>query len=144
MHTGLGRFAQPTLLLNEPKASPRGIWYANAFGTLNIESLGQSEGTAYGASGLFGDWMQERFSARDYHFAGAEFGTCDPIRIVAALRAENRAHHYCALGDPATVRSKNELLECFCPSSMAWRNETVATALRIIAMGAGALTRVTM
>ena len=140
LHTGLGKFAQCTLLLNEPKASPQHAWYADTFGTVNLESLQQAEGTAYQITGLFSHWMQQHFSARDYRCAGVEFGTYDAIRIVAALRAENRAHHHCAPGDPAMVRSKKELRECFCPRSTAWRDTTVGTALNIIARGAGALT----
>jgi hypothetical protein len=139
LHTGLGAFARPTLLLNEAADSAHSAWYAQTFGADRVEPLAQSGGTAYPVSGMFGLWMQRHFSARDYRFVGAEFGTYDEIRVLAALRAENRAHHHSTPGDAAYVRAKKELKECFCPASRAWRGQVVAAALRIADQGAVAL-----
>ncbi len=50
---------------------------------------------AYPATGLFGDWMEKHFSDRDYRFATPEFGTCPELRVLRALRAENRAREHC-------------------------------------------------
>ncbi len=83
--------------------------YARTFGAANLEPIAQSQGTAYRVSGMFGLWMQRRFSERDYRFVGAEFGTYGVLRVLAALRAENRAHYYCAANDTAYARAKLEL-----------------------------------
>lgn len=134
LHTGLGAHAQHTLLLNETRDAPEYAWYAAAFDGHHVEPLSEPRGTAYRASGAFGQWLQHRFGARDYryHFVGAEFGTYDVIRVLAALRAENRAHHHCAPSAPAYARAKQELLECFCPASSAWRQQVLQQALQII------------
>lgn len=140
LHTGLGTYEMPTLLLNEAADSPHYAWYAQAFGADRIEPLAHPRGTAYQASGVFGQWMQQHFAARDYRFVGAEFGTYDVVRVLAALRAENRAHHYCERTDEAYVEAKRVLQECFCPAAATWRRQVVAGALHIIDRAVKALT----
>lgn len=141
LHTGLGAFATPALLLNTTPAAEDYAWYAQTFGAEHIEPIAQSQRTAYRVSGMFGQWMQHRFNEREYRFVGAEFGTYGVLRVLAALRAENRAHHYCAADDAAYTRAKLALRECFCPLSTAWRNRTVEGALRIVDQAAQALAR---
>lgn len=140
LHTGLGTHEMPTLLLNESADSPHYAWYARTFGADRIEPLAHPRGTAYQASGIFGQWMQQHFAARNYAFVGAEFGTYDVVRVLAALRAENRAHHYCAPGETAYVQAKQELQECFCPASPAWRRAVMHGALHIVERASAALT----
>jgi hypothetical protein len=89
--------------------------------------------------GLFGRWMKNHFGVSNYRFAAAEFGTHSGIRVLGALRAENRAHHHCAPGDPQLVRVKREILECFCPSAPDWRRRVVCSGLEIIERGSRAL-----
>ena len=139
LHTGLGAFATPTLLLNESSDAQHYAWYAETFDAGRVQPLAQPQGPAYRVSGTLGQWMQHHFNARDYRFVGAEFGTYDVIRVLAAIRAENRAHHYCAKSDAAYLRAQKELRECFCPESPDWRSKVVESALRIIDQGAQAI-----
>ncbi|MBM3344797.1 MAG: DUF2817 domain-containing protein [Betaproteobacteria bacterium] len=139
LHTGLGGYALPTLLVHDTAESPRYAWYAQTFGADNVEPLARSKGTAYRANGVFGQWMKQHFAARNYRFAGAEFGTYPILRVLSAIRAENRAHHYCTPEDPAILRSKLELLECFCPQASQWRHDALSAALRILERGINAL-----
>ena len=69
---------------------------------------------------------------RRFRFAVAEFGTYPVIRVLGALRAENRAHFYCRPDEPAYRRAKEELLECFCPRSRRWREMVVERGVRLI------------
>ncbi len=94
---------------------------------------------AYRVSGQWGPWMQQHFQTRDYRFAGAEFGTYDVIRVLAALRAENRAHHYGASDSPGYLKAKEELRECFCPESLAWQKQVVDGGLRVVEQGIQAI-----
>ena len=142
LHTGLGTFEMPTLLLNESADSPEYAWYANTFGPDRIEPLAHPRGTAYQASGIFGQWIQQHFASRDYRYLGAEFGTYDVVRVLAAIRAENRAHHYCAHNDAALIQAKQELLECFCPASLTWRRAVMQGALQIIDRGTAAISAI--
>ena len=60
------------------------------------------------------------------------FGTYSIIRVLSALRAENRA---CFFDRPATgayMTAKSNLLECFCPSSYRWRTQVITQGLAII------------
>ena len=139
LHTGLGSHGNYKLLLTESDYAQLREWYAETFGEDHIEPLTKPDGMAYRVSGQWGPWMQQNFLTRDYRFAGAEFGTYDVIRVLAALRAENRAHHYCSPDRPAYVRAKAELQDCFCPESLAWRRQVVLAGLRILEQGANAL-----
>ncbi len=135
LHTGLGPHGSYKLLLTESDYAEHRDGYAKTFGTDQIEPLTKPDGMAYRVSGQWGPWMQQHFQTRDYRFAGAEFGTYDVIRVLAALRAENRAHHYGASDSPGYLKAKAELRECFCPESLAWRRLVVDLGLKIIGQG---------
>lgn len=130
-HTGLGAYGTVKILLNETDRKAL-EWYENAFGADRIEPLSSIDGTAYKVSGHFGGWIQNHFSARDYRFAGAEYGTYDVIRVLQSIRSENRAHHYSSAESEAYLSSKQELLECFCPADIIWRRTVLSSALDII------------
>ncbi len=137
LHSGLGAFGTYKLLLNEAPDAAHYAWYIKAFGAEHVEP--PTGATAYQTTGEFGLWMQRHFHAREYRFACAEFGTYGVVRVLAALRAENRAHHYCETNSVDLLRAKNELRECFCPQSPLWRRRVVESALRIIDDSAQAL-----
>jgi hypothetical protein len=143
VHSGLGPFGSYKMLLTDRADSEGFAWYAETFGAERVEALVEadetSERVAFPVSGLFGRWMQNHFDASNYWFAAAEFGTHRGIRVLGALRAENRAHHHCALGDPQLVRAKREILECFCPRAPDWRRRVVCSGLEIIERGSRAL-----
>ena len=139
LHTGLGQFAEPSLLLNEAADGADDTWYARTFGKDALQPLTQPAGTAYPVSGQLGAWLLQYFSGRTYRFVGAEFGTYDVVRVLAALRAENRAHFHSVPGDAAYKRAKSELFECFCPRAAAWRNTALDGALHIIRQAAAGL-----
>jgi hypothetical protein len=139
-HSGLGAFGTYKLLLNLSSDSPDYSWYANAFGSDCIEALiTQDDATAYKASGLFDEWMQNHFKSRDYKIACAEFGTYGIIRVLGAIRAENRAHHYGSKESAGYKSSKRELLECFSPQDASWREKVVNSGLKIIEQSTEAL-----
>ncbi len=120
-HSGLGAFAEYKLLLVESSGSRRVDWYRDTFDAEQVEPLNTPDGTAYVATGVMGDWLARSLTDCDYRFVAAEVGTYRIERVLGALRAENRAHFYCAPGSPKTQRAKQELMECFCPAAPAWR-----------------------
>ncbi len=132
LHTGLGEFGRYKILVNEEPGADGLSWHAKTFGERSLGYLRNNDKTAYAVSGAMGVWLQNRFNDRRYHFAGAEFGTYDPVRIIGAIRAENRAHHYAVAGSKIHDRAKAELLECFCPANEAWREQTLMSAKKII------------
>jgi hypothetical protein len=140
-HSGLGPFGTYKLLLAESADSATYAWYTAAFGSEYVEPLDTPEGTAYKVSGLFGAWMQKHFQSREYRFVGAEFGTFEIVRVLRAIRAENRAHHYSSESSAIYRSAKAELLECFCPLDASWRKQVVEKGLKIVAQGAEAISQ---
>ena len=133
-HTGLGPFASYELLLTELSSSEHFDWYADTFGADCVERAAQ-----FRRSGLFDEWMQSHFCERDYRIVCAEFGTYNPVRILFAMRAENRVHHHYPESSWYYRRAKKELKKCFCPTSRYWRRRAVESGLRIIDQGIQAL-----
>lgn len=141
LHSGLGPFGKYKLLLDDAAHSPNHNWCADAFGGKFVEPADTDNPTAYTANGVFGEWLQQHFAEQNYRFVTAEFGTYGVVRVLAAIRAENRAHFYGEPNTPAYKSAKAELLECFCPKSPAWRNEVVESGLRIIEQATAAVMR---
>ncbi|OED42433.1 hypothetical protein AB833_07300 [Chromatiales bacterium (ex Bugula neritina AB1)] len=138
IHTGLGPYSTFKLLLSDSADSKNYRWFVDTFGESVVESL-VSGATAYPVHGHFGSWMRNRFKQRDFRFAGVEFGTYDVIRVLGAIRAENRAYHYAQPGSGIADKAGQELLECFCPSDSKWRNSVLAAALDLVEHGRIAL-----
>ena len=131
-HSGLGPFGTYKLLLVEGADSETFPWYTNAFGADCVEPVDTPDATAYKVSGVFGEWMRNHFESREYRFLAAEFGTYDVVRVLGAIRAENRAHHYDTEDSARYKSAKEELLECFCPSNATWRKQVIESSLHII------------
>ena len=138
LHTGLGASGTYKLLILDAADSPSSDWYRRHFGD-EIESTASSSGTAYPARGMIGGWLADHWRDLRYRYMAAEFGTVPIIRVLGAMRAENRAHYYLAPGHKAYLRAKSQLLECFCPRSYAWRGEVLDKGLRIMRDAVGAL-----
>ncbi len=132
LHSGLGAHGRYRLLLVESAQSRALEWYRDTFGAGIVEPLTSTDSTAYEASGTLGGWALRHLGGPRHRYVGAEFGTYPILRVLGALRAENRAHHFCQPGTGAYDRAKAELLECFCPRSDRWRNLVVAQGLDII------------
>ncbi|MEO8099752.1 MAG: DUF2817 domain-containing protein [Acidobacteriota bacterium] len=126
VHTGLGRFATDRLLVDS-KAGPADIIQnmRAVFGD-RVEVLNK-EGVAYEVRGAQQDMYVKSFPRAKIHFASHEFGTYNSLRIVDALRAENRWHLHSGRAAPGTgpreLRhpTKRALLEAFNPSDPKWR-----------------------
>ena len=121
VHTGLGHYGEDTLLVD----AASGNAHANermrqAFGT-SVQA--DDTGFAYHALGTQQEMYARALPRARLHFATQEFGTLHPLRVLAALRAENRWHQYGggAIDHPA----KQRLLRVFYPASTAWRDRVL-------------------
>jgi hypothetical protein len=130
-HTGLGRWATYQLLLDAGLGPGRFEWLRARFGD-RVQHSDPDGSIAYQARGGLGIWCRAAFPGRDYHLLCAEFGTYPPLRVLAALRAENQAHFWARPDDPATHLAKRRLMETFVPASPRWRARAVAQGLEII------------
>ena len=132
LHSGLGAHGRYRLLLEESARSPSVEWYRDTFGSEIVEPLATAGGTSYPASGTLGRWAVTHLGDAGYRFVCAEVGTYPILRVLGALRAENRAHFFGRPGTRANQRAKTELLECFCPRNDRWRELVVEQGLAII------------
>jgi len=114
VHTGLGEFAEDSLLVEmDDYARLR-----NIFGE-RVTALDPNQGSAYRVEGGLQSMIFRVFSKIRPTFVGQEFGTYSTIKVLHALREENRWHHY---GDGDLDHStKQTLKETFCPDDESWR-----------------------
>jgi hypothetical protein len=137
-HTGLGGYGTWKLLLDSPLTEGQRDWLAQRFGEGTFQEPA-SAGSDYVTRGSIGKWLVQRKFAADYLYACAEFGTYAPLRVLAALRAENQIHRWNQSDAAATKRAKDALLEAFCPASPTWRNRALTGGLDLIERAAAGL-----
>jgi hypothetical protein len=130
VHTGLGPWGSLALLLEDCVTPDRSRWLGDRFGRDRVTCSGES--ISYPTRGGFGAWCQKTFADRAYDFLCAEFGTYSGSRVLAALRAENQAHHWGRPGEPSTPRAKRRLVEAFAPADAGWRAITLDSGLATI------------
>ena len=127
MHTGLGPHATDTLI-------------AEADDAATAERLGQALrrrilGTAgmpaaYTVRGSLGAALPRLLPGVRVSFLLQEIGTWSPLRVLHALREENRWHHY---GDGSIDHpAKRCLLEALCPAAASWRDSAGACGTNLI------------
>jgi hypothetical protein len=140
-HSGLGKSAVFKLLVDAPPHTVTQLEQAAQwFGNDIVEPTAPS-GTAYHTRGGFDSWCTRMAAGRDFMSFCAEVGTYSVFRVLAAVRAENMAHHWAEPDDPRTRRAKAELLEVFCPASPAWRRLVVERGTRLIEQAIAGLAR---
>lgn len=125
MHTGLGPHAMDTLIV-EPAADAAALERA-----LRQNTTGSTASpAAYTVRGSLGAALPRLLPGVRCAFVLQEIGTWSPLRVLHALREENRWHHYGSggLDHPA----KRGLLEALCPASPAWRNAAVERGSRLV------------
>ncbi len=132
IHTGLGRYAQCKLLIPEYKSSAVAAWCKNQFDPAIVEIQDSGAQTSYPVNGMFGDWLLSEFDSQKYFFVGAEVGTYSAVRVLQALREENRQHFYGAADSLGFANAKRDLQEYFCPADDKWRQNAVGAVLRIV------------
>lgn len=114
VHTGLGSYGDYRLLVDATVDRARANQTMREAFRERVQLL-DSQGIAYRVRGGQPEIYYRLFPESEVYFAGQEFGTFHPLRVLAALRAENRWHHYGAgtLDHPC----KRRLLEAFCPDT---------------------------
>jgi len=120
LHTGLGRWGSYALLT----AGPRDEGLSQGFRPEEISSM-ETARVAYPARGTFTGWMTAMHQARRFHAWGLEFGTYPSLKVLSALRRENR--------DFQQRKVATDLLgEVFCPASLEWRETVVRKGAEVI------------
>ena len=131
VHSGLGRSATASLIGdgNVGPADGRRARLAEHYErTVYLDS---SDDNVYDARGTFARWCRDALGNRRFLYLCVEIGTVDPVRVLSALRRENRTHHWTPIGSEPYVRTKRALLEVFAPRSPRWRRASVAEGLEV-------------
>jgi Protein of unknown function (DUF2817) len=136
LHSGLGKWGTYQLFAEIAKAAPRYPWLANRFE--HLLAL-EPEERVYQPQGTLGRWCQTEFADLTYDFLLAEFGTYPLLRVLKALRAENRAHWWGNAGSKTDDWTKQELLEVFVPKSDRWQQLTIDRGVDLCGAGIKAL-----
>lgn len=122
MHTGLGAHGESTLITESGLHTVPWSQLGAALG--NNLPCGPDVPAAYAVRGSFGSALPRLLPRSEINFVVQEIGTWSPLRVLHALREENRWHHH---GDGSIHHaSKRLLLEALCPASIPWRNAAVA------------------
>ncbi len=139
LHTGLGRFGRYRLLVDERQSRADLDLLSAWFGADAIERT-VVEATSYRARGELGRWCAAHLPDVRYYYACAEFGTYGNLRMLATLRAENRAWHLGGREEPDVARARARLRDCFCPPAAAWRSRVLAGGVRLVEQAIRGLT----
>jgi hypothetical protein len=137
LHTGLGKWGTYQLFAEVTGDSPRCQWLEQKFGKDSILTLDRGD-LVYQPHGTFGQWCQTSFPNLTYDFLLAEFGTYSMLRVLKALRAENRAHWWGQPDDKSYQWAKQELLEVFVPQNQRWRNSVLKQGVDLCLTGINA------
>ena len=138
VHTGLGPFGVDTLLVNAAdEGDPRFTEMRETFGD-RVSSMAPDRGPAYRVRGSSDRLFPDVLPRAAVYAVAQEFGTYHAVRVVKALRAENRWHHHGTGGiDHPT---KRRLRETFAPASESWRAAVLARGRLVLGQAMGLLT----
>ncbi len=141
VHTGLGAWANYKLLFDHPMSDALYARMRQYFGKDALEPREAMNDSVW--SGGLGHYCQTLAAERDYVCAVAEFGTYPGIQVLAGMRAENQSYFWLQGSDVKAEikreKTKQRLVELFCPTSPSWRKQTLTQGLRLIAQALAGL-----
>jgi hypothetical protein len=138
LHTGLGKWGSYALCVDLPADHPRVARLGREFGPGFVQGF-DTKGVLYEIRGGLGRWLEQLFADIQYDTLLAEFGTWSSLRVIAAMRFENRAHHYASDRPGVLIKARAELREVFSPASVSWRRTVVDRGVHIVEQALAAL-----
>ncbi len=137
LHTGLGRFGAQTLLAEPEVSAERVAQWARTLGASVVGGGGRSDPAGFAARGSLATGLRECLAEAQFDFFTVEHGTYPGLKVLHALREENRWHHY---GDGGLAHpAKRRLVEVFAPASARWREGIVAAGDRLVRAAVAAI-----
>jgi len=137
LHTGIGPFAAMTLLAENDTSPEHLASVASALAVPLVHGAAVEGAGAYRVRGSMLGMLKKALSGARVDAVTVEFGTFGSLRIVHALREENRWHHY---GSGSSAHpAKRRLAAVFNPDLARWRNAIIAQGTQLLARAAAAL-----
>jgi hypothetical protein len=122
IHTGLGKLGHDTLLVEGGAETKLYQDLEKTFGD-RVAPWDPEASVAYAIKGGHPEAVGRILSGATVHFVTQEFGTLPPLKVLHALREENRWHHW---GEGHTAHtSKQGILKAFRPDKALWRMAVV-------------------
>jgi hypothetical protein len=133
VHTGIGKFAQDILLVESRDFEKlRGLLGER------VTPLQPDQGAAYRVEGGIESMLFRVFPKRPI-FIGQEFGTYSGMKVLHALREENRWHQYG--GRTLGHETKKKIKEAFYPANPSWRHNVLKRGRELLEQATAELTR---
>src|SRR2546425_1892118 len=132
VHTGLGKYGEDTLLVDAMQYAA----LRRRFGE-RVARSDPRESPAYQVTGALESMIFRVLRGAQVDFLRQEFGTYGPVKVLQALRQENRAHYYDdgRSGHPA----KTVLREIFCPADESWRQSVLKRGSELLSQALAGL-----
>ena len=127
VHTGLGKYGEDALLVDQEISALRQMFGGR------VTSSDPESGPAYHAFGTLNAMLQRAMPKAEVFAVTQEFGTYSPMKVLHALREENRWHHHGAgtLDHP----TKRRLKETFYPHDETWRKSVLNRGRELLRQG---------
>jgi hypothetical protein len=139
LHTGLGRFGRQSLLAEPDMPAERALQVGRLLNAHVEGGAGVANPGGFAARGGLASAVRRCLAHADPEFLTVEYGTYSGLKLVHALREENRWHHY---GDGSIGHeSKRRLSEMFAPASAQWRSRVVQQGDRLLRAAVSAIAR---
>ncbi|MDJ0959004.1 MAG: DUF2817 domain-containing protein [Arenicellales bacterium] len=128
LHTGLGSFGEYQLFLNLPIDGNIEEELRQVLGEALVKDKIKKGG--YKITGGISNLYNQVLDSPGPTYLTIEFGTYSPLRVLHALREENRCHFYTEgeIQHPC----KKKLKKIFCPDSETWRKRTVSQGVSLV------------
>ncbi len=139
VHTGLGSFAEETLLIEYPTGSEEHRRIGEIFGAERVHAPDAARSINYSATGALCHLFPSCFPTMRIDYVVQEFGTYHALQVLHALVAENVEHHQGRSGPTSRVGQK--LKAAFCPDSPRWREQVVRKGQALFAEALCSLAR---
>ena len=132
LHTGLGRRGHDTVIAEPGVGATPPAKLGAALGRRFHDPA--RTGVAYTVRGGLGAALPRLLPHVRIDFVLQEIGTYPPLRVMHALREENRWHFF---GEGGIAHpAKQRLREALCPAAPAWRRRSVALGAELARAGA--------
>lgn len=127
LHTGLGRRGTDTVILEPGVQATAPAELGSALGRPLVDPHQAS--VAYTTRGSLGSALPHLLPRARIDFVVQEIGTYPALRVLHALREENRWHFH---GDGGMVHpAKAKLREALCPEAVEWRRRAIARGVTL-------------
>ena len=129
VHSGLGPWAAASTLVQVHNGALSEAFYSKTATGLS-QPITHSK-PMYQVRGGQADLLTELYPGRSVDVMLQEFGTYGALRVLHALREENRLHHF---GDASDIHhaAKRRLREMFCPHSHRWRQSAIRQGTALV------------